>query len=120
VGGEENESSGDLIQLIFHPARRHHLVLLYPQEILILDLDIQQTVAAVTLEKSAALFAQVIFLPIIIVIIIIIISMKTCMCLYVIATVLCCVCYLFVFIVFLGVSAASERRAVVSTREWCC
>ena len=59
VQGEENVALNECLQLVFHQACRHHLILLYPREILILDLDINQTVGIIPMERTGSPFMQV-------------------------------------------------------------
>ena len=49
----------ECLQLTFHQACRHHLVLLYPREVLVLDLDINQTVGIIPMERTGSPFVQV-------------------------------------------------------------
>ncbi|XP_071090050.1 WD repeat-containing protein 11-like isoform X1 [Haliotis cracherodii] len=57
---EETIALNECIQLSFHHSCRHHLLLLYPRELLILDLEINQTVGIISLDKAASSFAQII------------------------------------------------------------
>ncbi|XP_048864245.1 WD repeat-containing protein 11 [Brienomyrus brachyistius] len=50
----------DCLQLSYLPAKRNHMVLLYPREILILDLELSQTVGVVAIERSGVPFIQVV------------------------------------------------------------
>ncbi|XP_065339644.1 WD repeat-containing protein 11-like [Cloeon dipterum] len=52
--------NSDCLQLCYHRSLRHHLLLLFPKELLILDLHINQTVCVVPLERTAAPFLQVV------------------------------------------------------------
>lgn len=56
---EDSVALNECLQLIFHQACRHHLVLLYPREILVLDLDINQTVGIIPMERTGSPFVQV-------------------------------------------------------------
>lgn len=49
----------DCIQLVYHQSCRHHLILVYTREILILDLEINQTVGIIPLERAGSPFVQV-------------------------------------------------------------
>lgn len=49
----------DCIQLVYHQSCRHHLILVYIREILILDLEINQTVGIIPLERAGSPFVQV-------------------------------------------------------------
>ncbi|XP_046385283.1 WD repeat-containing protein 11-like [Ischnura elegans] len=53
-------TASDCLQLVYHNSLRHHLILVYPHEALILDLHINQTVGIIPLEKTASPLAQVI------------------------------------------------------------
>ncbi|MEQ2290701.1 WD repeat-containing protein 11, partial [Ameca splendens] len=50
----------DCLQLSYLPSKRNHMLLLYPREILILDLELSQTVGVVAIERSGVPFTQVI------------------------------------------------------------
>uniref|UniRef100_A0A8C3ASK2 WD repeat-containing protein 11 n=1 Tax=Cyclopterus lumpus TaxID=8103 RepID=A0A8C3ASK2_CYCLU len=50
----------DCLQLSYLPSKRNHMLLLYPREILILDLELSQTVGVVAIERSGVPFVQVI------------------------------------------------------------
>ncbi|XP_046884968.1 WD repeat-containing protein 11 [Hypomesus transpacificus] len=50
----------DCLQLSYLPSKRSHMLLLYPREILILDLELSQTVGVVAIERSGVPFIQVI------------------------------------------------------------
>ncbi|XP_078310578.1 WD repeat-containing protein 11-like [Crassostrea virginica] len=50
----------DCIQLVYHQSCRHHLILVYTREILILDLEINQTVGIIPLERAGSPFVQVV------------------------------------------------------------
>ncbi|XP_008325785.1 WD repeat-containing protein 11 [Cynoglossus semilaevis] len=50
----------DCLQLSYLPSKRNHMLLLYPREILILDLELSQTVGVVAIERSGVPFMQVI------------------------------------------------------------
>lgn len=49
----------DCLQLSYLPSKRNHMLLLYPREILILDLELSQTVGVVAIERSGVPFMQV-------------------------------------------------------------
>ena len=48
----------DCLQIAFSPAVRHHLFLLYPREILIIDAEIMQAVGSIFLERNATPFVN--------------------------------------------------------------
>ncbi|KAA0717551.1 WD repeat-containing protein 11 [Triplophysa tibetana] len=50
----------DCLQLSYLPSKRNHMLLLYSREILILDLELSQTVGVVAIERSGVPFIQVI------------------------------------------------------------
>lgn len=56
---EENVSLVDCLQVAFVRSYRHHLFVLYPKEILILDLNIMQAVGSIFLERNTSPFVQV-------------------------------------------------------------
>ncbi|OWF51700.1 WD repeat-containing protein 11-like isoform X2 [Mizuhopecten yessoensis] len=58
-GDEESVTLNECLQLEFHRACRHHLILVYPREILLLDLEINQTVGIITMERTGSPFVQV-------------------------------------------------------------
>ncbi|XP_053406773.1 WD repeat-containing protein 11-like [Mercenaria mercenaria] len=56
---EENIALNECIQLMYLRSCRHHLVLVYPREILILDLEINQTVGIIPAERTGSPFLEV-------------------------------------------------------------
>uniref|UniRef100_A0A674EXU6 WD repeat-containing protein 11 n=1 Tax=Salmo trutta TaxID=8032 RepID=A0A674EXU6_SALTR len=52
--------NADCLQLSYLPSKRNHMLLLYPREILILDLELSQTVGVVAIERSGVPFIQVV------------------------------------------------------------
>ena len=52
-------SVNDCLQLAYHRACRHHLILVYSREISILDLEINQTVGIIPIDRTGSPFAQV-------------------------------------------------------------
>ena len=46
--------------MMHSPSCRHHLFLVYPREILILDLQIHQTVGSITMERNGSSFQQIV------------------------------------------------------------
>ena len=50
----------ECLQLVYHRACRQHLILVYPREILVIDLDIGQTVCVVPSERAGSLFTHVV------------------------------------------------------------
>uniref|UniRef100_A0A4W3H4F0 WD repeat-containing protein 11 n=1 Tax=Callorhinchus milii TaxID=7868 RepID=A0A4W3H4F0_CALMI len=50
----------DCLQLSYLASKRNHMLLLYPREILILDLEVNQTVGIVAIERTGVPFLQVI------------------------------------------------------------
>ncbi|XP_064464638.1 WD repeat-containing protein 11-like [Ornithodoros turicata] len=54
--GDEVLALNDCLQLSYHRSFRHHLLLLYSKEILILDMEIHQTVGIVALERNGSPF----------------------------------------------------------------
>ncbi|XP_072042557.1 WD repeat-containing protein 11-like isoform X2 [Amphiura filiformis] len=60
--GEEPDPSmalNECLQLCYLQSRRNHILLVYPREILILDLNIHQTVGTIPMERSGSPFQQV-------------------------------------------------------------
>ena len=55
-------SLNDCIQILFHPIHRHLILIVYPREILIFDLQILQTVGNISCEKTSAAFYKVFLL----------------------------------------------------------
>ena len=56
---EEAVTLNECLQVCFHRSCRHHLILLYPREMLILDLEINQTVGLIALDRSSSSFSKV-------------------------------------------------------------
>lgn len=59
VFSAESVTLNDCLQLSYMPSKRNHMLLLYPREILILDLEVNQTVGIVAIERTGAPFLQV-------------------------------------------------------------
>ncbi|XP_038045535.1 WD repeat-containing protein 11-like isoform X5 [Patiria miniata] len=61
LGVEDTDSItlNECLQMTYLQSRRQHLLLVYPREILILDLDIYQTVGMIPMERSGSPFQQV-------------------------------------------------------------
>ncbi|XP_069468053.1 WD repeat-containing protein 11 [Ambystoma mexicanum] len=55
----ESVTLNDCLQLSYLPSRRKHMLLLYSREILILDLEVNQTVGVVAIERTGVPFIQV-------------------------------------------------------------
>ncbi|XP_014675037.1 PREDICTED: WD repeat-containing protein 11-like [Priapulus caudatus] len=49
----------DCLQLAYHPAWRHCLLLVYPREVLLVDLHVKQTVGIIPMERTGSPFVQV-------------------------------------------------------------
>ncbi|CAI5774957.1 repeat-containing 11 [Podarcis lilfordi] len=56
----ESVTLNDCLQLSYLPAKRNYMLLLYPREILILDLEVNQTVGVIAIERTGVPFLQVI------------------------------------------------------------
>lgn len=59
VSVDDDSLLSSLLNVFYHKTRRNTLVLVYQQDILILDLDIKQTIAIVSLERSTCPFVDV-------------------------------------------------------------
>ncbi|KAL3863810.1 hypothetical protein ACJMK2_005541 [Sinanodonta woodiana] len=57
---EETVTLNECIQLLYHQSCRHHLILLYAREVLILDLEINQTVGIISMERTGSPFVQIV------------------------------------------------------------
>ncbi|XP_076467443.1 WD repeat-containing protein 11-like [Babylonia areolata] len=57
---EESVALNECLQLSFHQSCRHHILLLYAREILILDLQINQTVGIIAMDRTSSPFIQVV------------------------------------------------------------
>ena len=49
----------ECLQMMYHRSLCHHLLLLYPRDILLIDLHINQTVGIVSVEKAMSPLVQV-------------------------------------------------------------
>ncbi|KAI8499468.1 WD repeat-containing protein 11 [Branchiostoma belcheri] len=58
-GGEDTVTLNECLQLMYLRSCRNHLLLVYSKELLILDLEIKQTVGIVAIERSGSPFLQV-------------------------------------------------------------
>ncbi|XP_064630114.1 WD repeat-containing protein 11-like isoform X2 [Lineus longissimus] len=56
---EESIALNECIQLAFHQSCRHHILLVYSREVLILDLEINQTVGIISLDRTGSPFSRV-------------------------------------------------------------
>lgn len=59
----ESVTLNDCLQLSFLPSKRNYMLLLYPREILILDLEVNQTVGVIAIERTGVPFLQVRKMP---------------------------------------------------------
>ncbi|XP_050396083.2 WD repeat-containing protein 11 [Patella vulgata] len=57
---EESIPLNECLQLSYHRSCRHHLILLYARELLILDLEINQTVGIIAMDRTSSPFQQVV------------------------------------------------------------
>ncbi len=57
--GEENLPLTDCLQIVFSRSNRHHLFVVYPREIVIMDVEIRQAVGSVVSERNTSAFVQV-------------------------------------------------------------
>ncbi|XP_013381759.1 WD repeat-containing protein 11 isoform X1 [Lingula anatina] len=57
---EVNVTLNECLQLTYHQTCRHHIILLYAREVLILDLEINQTVGIIPIDRTGSSFAQII------------------------------------------------------------
>lgn len=55
----ESVTLNDCLQLSYLPSKRNYMLLLYPREILILDLEVNQTVGVIAIERTGVPFLQV-------------------------------------------------------------
>lgn len=58
--GEESVALSDCLQLAYLRSARHHLLALFPREVMILDMEINQAVCSFSLERNSPSFLQVI------------------------------------------------------------
>lgn len=58
--GEESVALSDCLQLAYLPSAHHHLLALFPREVMILDMEINQAVCSFSLERNSPSFLQVI------------------------------------------------------------
>ncbi|XP_075791464.1 WD repeat-containing protein 11 isoform X1 [Pelodiscus sinensis] len=56
----ESVTLNECLQLSYLPSKRNYMLLLYPREILILDLEVNQTVGVIAIERTGIPFLQVI------------------------------------------------------------
>ena len=52
AGGNEGGLGGDCIQTLFHRCARNHLLMVFPRQVIVVDLDIQQAVGVIPVDKS--------------------------------------------------------------------
>ena len=58
-GNGDTLALSDCLQVAYHRAIRNHILLVYPREVLILDLDIGQTVGLIALDRGSPQILQV-------------------------------------------------------------
>lgn len=58
--GEESVALSDCLQLVYLQSARHHLLALFPREVMILDMEINQAVCSFSLERNSPSFLQII------------------------------------------------------------
>lgn len=58
--GEESVALSECLQLMYLPSRNHHLLALFPREVMILDMEINQAVCSFCLERNSPSFLQII------------------------------------------------------------
>jgi len=59
-GNDEQESSCECLQVTYLPSNRNHVLLLFPREIMILDMEIGQALGSFSIEQSSPSFHSVI------------------------------------------------------------
>ena len=52
VRGEDSLAQVDCRQVIFSPAQKHNLLIVYPREIVVMDTEIRQAIGSVSLERN--------------------------------------------------------------------
>eukprot|EP00118_Oscarella_pearsei_P009065 m.49863 g.49863 ORF g.49863 m.49863 type:complete len:1222 (+) comp34038_c1_seq1:279-3944(+) len=57
---EESLCLSDCLQMVHSPSCHHHLFLVYPREILVLDLQVHQTVGSIPIERNGSSFQQLV------------------------------------------------------------
>lgn len=57
---DEVMTISECVQLMYHKSLRHHLILLYPRDIILIDLHIHQTIGIVPIERTMSPLLQVI------------------------------------------------------------
>ncbi|CAN7990277.1 unnamed protein product [Ixodes hexagonus] len=58
AGVDEEQPLSECLQLCYHGALRHHLLLLYPKRLMVLDTEIQQTLGMISLERNGSPFVR--------------------------------------------------------------
>ena len=52
--GEETIPLSDYLQISFSPAHRHHLFIVAPREVIVMDLELKQAVGCISVERNAS------------------------------------------------------------------
>ena len=52
--GEESITQVDCRQIVFSTAHKHHLLIVYPREVVVMDMEIRQAIGSLTLERNSS------------------------------------------------------------------
>ena len=52
--GEESVTQVDCRQITFSPAHKHHLLIVYPREVVVMDMEIRQAIGSLSLERNTS------------------------------------------------------------------
>ena len=52
IGGNDGGLGGDCIQTLFHCCARNHLLMVFPRQVVVVDMDIKQAVGVIAVDKS--------------------------------------------------------------------
>ena len=52
--GEESVTQVDCRQITFSPAHKHHLLIIYPREVVVMDMEIRQAIGSLSLERNTS------------------------------------------------------------------
>lgn len=60
--GDDFNSTSEILQVIYHQSMHDSMIILYPRELLIFDLNIKQTIGVILLDKTVSPFNRVSFM----------------------------------------------------------